>query len=275
MTIEDINKILLQREGTTIEFKLAHDNVPSSLYETIVSFANSDGGTILLGVDNDGKVLGLEYSQLEKYSTDITTAMNTQDCINPRMLLPLISFSHPKGNILILQIPLSSQIHDHGGKDHWLGLPEESVPHLEEGLKHVALDSSIAATGWEELILFLVPTWHQKIANLSELKWPDKQIIKKEEIKKVPSWAEKGTNLLHKKARYLLTILFLTSKEISIEKLMTWLNYKNKPAFRNNYMLPLQKTGLISMTKPEKPTDPEQRYKLTDKGRLFLAGRMM
>ncbi len=560
MTNEDVDKILAQKEGTIIEFKEAQDNVPASLYETIVSFANTDGGTILLGVNDEGNVLGLNDKQLEEYLTNITTSMNNRDCINPTFLQPVFRFRHVAGQILILQISASSQIHDHGGKiflrqgdadiditnnrnaigdlhkkkekfyteaeiikhlslddlninlfdksrqiirgfrsthpwvsasndqilsdsllyrtdfqtgeqgltlaaalifgkditiqsilpaykveamvrisnpdryddritirtnlidtylqlmefiqrhlpekfymedeqrkdlrsmifrevianiivhreyrngysseliinkksvvltnpnrpifhgplnldrfnpypknpnirrfftalgwadeigsgvrntrkylsfyipgavplfieddlfrteiplvslqmdvfaskfKHWLELPDEVFPLLEKGLRNIALDPSIAEAGWEDLLLHLVPTWHQQGAKLHELKWPDKQIFVKEEIEKVPSWSEKGANLLHKKIRYLLSILILTSNETGIEQLMAWLNYKKRQTFRENYMIPLQKAGLISMKKPDKPTDPEQQYKLTELGRLFLAGRMM
>lgn len=111
---------------------------------------------------------------------------------------------------------------------------------------NIALDTSSAGISWESLILFLVPTW-----------------------------SEKGANLLHKKAFYLIAILFLVSKEIGIDNLMKWMDYKKRQTFRENYLLPLQKAALISMTKPEKPNDPEQKYKLTDNGRLFLAGRIV
>jgi len=133
----------------------------------------------------------------------------------------------------------------------------------------------MAGTEWGELILFLVPTWHQKGADLIDLKWPDKQIVNKEEIQKVPTWSLKGANLFHKKAWYLIKILFLTSKETGIDKLMKWMEYKKRQSFRENYLIPLQKAELISMTKPDKPNDPEQQYKLTEKGRLFLAGKMI
>ena len=54
MTIDDIRKIIAQGEGTSVEFKKAKEKVPKSLYETVVSFANTRGGYILLGVDDDG-----------------------------------------------------------------------------------------------------------------------------------------------------------------------------------------------------------------------------
>lgn len=70
MTAEEIGKIIAQGEGISIEFKKAMEKVPASLYETVVSFANTRGGYILLGVDDDGTVLGINpanrLSQTEK-----------------------------------------------------------------------------------------------------------------------------------------------------------------------------------------------------------------
>ena len=44
MTVEEIDKIIAQGEGVSIEFKKAKEKVPASLYETVVSFANTRVG---------------------------------------------------------------------------------------------------------------------------------------------------------------------------------------------------------------------------------------
>ena len=59
MTASDIQKIIAQGEGLSVEFKKAKGKVPSSLYETVVSFANTNGGVVLLGVEDDGEISGI------------------------------------------------------------------------------------------------------------------------------------------------------------------------------------------------------------------------
>ena len=49
-------------------------------------------------------------------------------------------------------------------------------------------------------------------------------------------------------------------------------DYKNEKTFRDNYIKPLREAGLIEFTKPEKPTDPGNKYKLTQSGVAFLGG---
>jgi len=41
--------------------------------------------------------------------------------------------------------------------------------------------------------------------------------------------------------------------------------------FRNAYLEPLLAAGWLERTIPEKPTSPNQRYRLTEKGRAWLA----
>ncbi|MEZ5535988.1 MAG: putative DNA binding domain-containing protein [Thiolinea sp.] len=54
----DIDKLIAQGENQSLEFKSAQTN-PESLAKEMVAFANSEGGVILFGVDDDGHVSGL------------------------------------------------------------------------------------------------------------------------------------------------------------------------------------------------------------------------
>lgn len=54
-------------EGQRVEFKSAiAKHSPKEFLETVVAFANSDGGTILLGVNDEGKVVGLPEIERER-----------------------------------------------------------------------------------------------------------------------------------------------------------------------------------------------------------------
>ena len=52
-TAADIRSLLLKGEKIDLECKEAEKQIPRSIYETYSSFANTDGGTILLGVQED------------------------------------------------------------------------------------------------------------------------------------------------------------------------------------------------------------------------------
>ena len=51
--LNSITNIIKQGEGLNIEFKKAKEKLPDSLFETICAFLNRNGGTILLGVNDN------------------------------------------------------------------------------------------------------------------------------------------------------------------------------------------------------------------------------
>ena len=63
-------------ETENIEFKA---QVTDELYKEVIAFANTDGGTIYIGVDNDGKVT--ELDNVDEVYTRITNGI--RDAILP------------------------------------------------------------------------------------------------------------------------------------------------------------------------------------------------
>ena len=116
MTINDIRRIISQGEGVVIEFKDATGGVPSSFYESAVSMSNTDGGVILLGVDDDGTVMGLTTEACKHMQKDVVTALNEPDCVWPSIYVQPFIVSHPQGEILVCQIVASSQVHQYKEK---------------------------------------------------------------------------------------------------------------------------------------------------------------
>jgi ATP-dependent DNA helicase RecG len=558
MIIDDVNTLLKKGEGIRIEYKEGLDSVPKSFYETVSSFSNTDGGTILLGVNDSGVVLGVNDTSVSKIKSDLVTSLNSRDCIDPPLYVQPIEIRHPDGVILAVQIQSSSQVHNHAGKvfirdhesdidisgnqhklselyirkrnffteaqiypyltiddldsnlfdkarqlirnyksdhpwllvsneqmlkdsvlwkkdfnsnqegltlacalifgkettiqsllpaykveamvrrenqdrwddritlrknlidtylelkmfinrhlpekfyvendqrvdlrdkifrevignvivhreytsalstdliigqnevfitnpnralfhgsidalsfnpfpknpnirkfftafgwtdeigsgirntnkylplyannakpvfieddtfktiiplqsaslmdytDHfhsWLELPKKSAAHLTKSLSFISLPGSLNKASWNDIVLHLVSSWSRQGIQLAPLNWPEKQAITMEALKKVPSWNKKSTQLLHKKARYYMSILILAAEPVKLKELMEWLDYKNEKTFRDNYMKPLRESGLISFTNPENPTMPDNRYKTTVTGIHFIAGR--
>jgi ATP-dependent DNA helicase RecG len=116
MTASDIQRILSQGEGVSIEFKKAETKVPTSLYETVVSFANTNGGVILLGVDDDGAVPGIAPELKTQFLKNIATALNSIENINPVMYLSPTAVEYQGKIIVPVQVPASSQVHNHKGR---------------------------------------------------------------------------------------------------------------------------------------------------------------
>lgn len=56
MEITDLKQRIAQGENTTTEFK---ENFDQEVIETAAAFANTDGGTILIGVSDSGEIRGI------------------------------------------------------------------------------------------------------------------------------------------------------------------------------------------------------------------------
>ena len=115
MTTEDLHNILSKGENSHVEFKEAKDKVPGNFYDSIVSFLNREGGTIILGANDDGTITGINKSAVDQIKKDIVTALNNKDVINPPVNFPIYQLEDSNQVVLYLKIPVSSQIHTHNG----------------------------------------------------------------------------------------------------------------------------------------------------------------
>jgi ATP-dependent DNA helicase RecG len=114
MTQQELHSILTQGENIRIEFKEAQNGIPDSFYDTVVSFLNREGGVILLGVADNGEVLGLGEQNLMNLKQDIVTALNNPDVVNPPFPLAVNELEHSNGKLLYIRVPISSFVHKHG-----------------------------------------------------------------------------------------------------------------------------------------------------------------
>jgi ATP-dependent DNA helicase RecG len=66
-------------------------------------------------------------------------------------------------------------------------------------------------------------------------------------------------------------LLMASSKPLSRRELLQILGLRHGPHFRAAYLAPAMAAGLIEMTIPDNPNSPLQRYRLTEKGRAWVA----
>ncbi len=60
--------------------------------------------------------------------------------------------------------------------------------------------------------------------------------------------------------------------EMASTDILKALGLSHRPTFRRNYLNPALEGRWIERTQPDSPRSPTQRYRLTDKGRLWLNG---
>ena len=115
MTLKQLQEDIQQGEGLHHEFKEAGSQLPRTLFETVCAFLNTDGGTILLGVADDGTVTGIDPDAAEQMIIDLANLSNNPQKIDPPWLLFPERLELKGKNIIAIQVPLSSQLHKTGG----------------------------------------------------------------------------------------------------------------------------------------------------------------
>lgn len=62
----------------------------------------------------------------------------------------------------------------------------------------------------------------------------------------------------------------LVQEEMSIKRMMMELSLTHRPNFIENYLNPCTIAGYVTMTQPDSPKSPTQKYRLTEKGLKML-----
>ena len=132
--IKTLRELVRRGEGHCLEFKLKTSH-PEKIIREIVAFANTDGGTLLIGVGDDGTIPGLKYADEDEYL--LVRAIN-KHCFPPipytleRVLL------HDEREVLMLRIPRSPH------RPHHV-LPDPADPDTKKVYVRVA-DKSVQAS---------------------------------------------------------------------------------------------------------------------------------
>ena len=105
--IDDIEKILKNGENELFEFKKAKDEFPREAYPTISAFANSCGGILILGADQEnGEIYPLGISNRQKIIDDMFNGLNNPQRINKNLITndDVMSVFYPDQNTELLLI---------------------------------------------------------------------------------------------------------------------------------------------------------------------------
>ena len=159
MTEEQFIKLSQKGEGTQIEYKTCTEQVSESLYETVCSFLNHSGGQILVGVKDDGEIIGVNPDKAEKLKANIITSIKNKDLFMPcPYFTPEIMEVNNK-TVLLLDIPCGQYVYRYNDRfwdrngdadidvtDHpelLLSLFERKNPHLfeERIVKNLTMDN--------------------------------------------------------------------------------------------------------------------------------------
>ncbi len=106
MKVEDIIKLLREGESERVEFKTS---VSADFGELICSFANTQGGYILVGVNDEGEIVGAKENEIEKISSFLLS-------IIPRPEVRIEKVYIDEKLVIVIKVEKSEKLHTVGGR---------------------------------------------------------------------------------------------------------------------------------------------------------------
>ncbi len=115
MKLQELEELISKGEGQLLEFKLKA-SFPEKIVKEMVAFANSEGGQLFVGINDDGKISGLKFAEEDrfvieeaiqnhikpaiKYKTELIPINNKRSVLHYRVFenrkKPSYYLSHPK-----------------------------------------------------------------------------------------------------------------------------------------------------------------------------------
>ncbi|MCZ0867152.1 helix-turn-helix domain-containing protein [Dasania sp. GY-19] len=128
----DIDQLIQQPEGKQLEFKRDLSS-PKPLLKTLVAFANTAGGQLIIGISDNGDIVGVD----DPLTEEERLANLIADSITPRLVPSIEMVTVEAKTLLIIEVYLSNT------RPHWL-----TALGLEQGVM-VRLGSSTRQAGLE------------------------------------------------------------------------------------------------------------------------------
>ena len=111
-----IKNIISQGEKINTEFKEAKNKLPKNLFETICAFLNRFGGNIILGVNDNKEIVGVEKDYVVKMKKDFVNLCNNTTKISPTIYLKITDYEIDGRTILYINVPDSSEVYRCNGR---------------------------------------------------------------------------------------------------------------------------------------------------------------
>lgn len=111
MDIITAKELIQQGEGMQVEFKSGSEDFPQSIYETVVAFLNRHGGHLFIGINDQGKIMGLTKEQISKFKKEFVSTLNNGNKIFPTVYTLLEELTIQHKTMLYCYIPEGSFVY--------------------------------------------------------------------------------------------------------------------------------------------------------------------
>ncbi|MEH1964716.1 MAG: ATP-binding protein [Nostoc sp.] len=109
MTPEILRKLIAEGETLTVEFKSDRKPLPDNdLLDAVVCLTNKHGGKLVIGVENDGCITGLNQ-KLTESSPGLLSAFIANKTV-PSLSVETTMIDLPEGCVAVINVPTAPQL---------------------------------------------------------------------------------------------------------------------------------------------------------------------
>lgn len=83
MDAAELQNVLARGETSTVEFKRCSDTIHEDVLQTVCSFANRNGGSIYLGVNDNGTVAGINAERVKSLERQLANLLHNSKLFSP------------------------------------------------------------------------------------------------------------------------------------------------------------------------------------------------
>jgi ATP-dependent DNA helicase RecG len=122
---QEIAYLIAAPEGQTLEWKSPRIH-PRDLATTLIAFANADGGRLLIGIEDDGTVSGLDPIADREQAERLLRA--AYEFCTPSVQIEY-QFAPCRGRqVLVIDVPVSTRVHNHNNGRGYLRVLDRDQP---------------------------------------------------------------------------------------------------------------------------------------------------
>lgn len=116
MDVQELQLIISAGETDHVEFKRCGNQAQKDLFESICAFANTFGGMILLGIEDDGTLRGVDEANVLPLTRNILNVINNPNAFDVPVPLEFERIEIEGCHIIKIAVPNSPQMHSYKGK---------------------------------------------------------------------------------------------------------------------------------------------------------------
>ena len=116
MTAKRLQTIIDQGEGVNVEFKTSSIALNKDAFDSIIGFLNRSGGHLILGVQDDGTVSGVQEDKVQGIVDSLVANANNPQKLNPPYYVSPEVIDMNGKKVIVVYVPESSQVHATRGR---------------------------------------------------------------------------------------------------------------------------------------------------------------